>query len=272
MADHKLADKRRVSLGEVPAVTMQGMPNRRASKAEGEARRRLATRMITAGAKVRAARLRRRITQKELGRRVGLSQSTVSGMELGEGASLSVLTWERTAVALDLPLDFAIGRDAHEPPPDAGHLDMQVLMLRLGRHLGVTGTFELPTKPLDPTRSTDVGWRDDVRRRLTLIECVNRFGNINASIRSSDRKRADALQLAEAFGHGDAYCVHACWVVRDTRRNRELLTKYREIFVSRFPGSSRRWVNALTTGAEPPPEPGIVWCDTAATRLFEWRP
>ena len=42
-----------------------------------------------------------------------------------------------------------------------------------------------------------------------------------------------------------------------------------EVFASRFPGSSR--VEALTRGDPPPAEPGLVWCDVSATRLFAWR-
>ena len=250
---------------------MRGMPNRRRSHQEAEARRRLGERMRAAGARVRQARLRRTLTQSELGRRVGLSQPSISGIELGEGATLSVLTWERTAVVLDLPLRFEIGRDPIEEPADADHLAIEELMLRLGRLPGYHRTFELPTKSADPMRHTDVGLRDDTHRRLTLIECVNTFGNINASVRSSDRKRAEAEEVAAAVGHGRPYSVHQCWVVRATRRNRELLTRYPEIFSTRFPGSSRVWVRALTATATPPILPGLVWCSVDANRLFAWR-
>jgi transcriptional regulator with XRE-family HTH domain len=225
--------------------------------------------MRVAGTKVRAARRRRGWTQLQLGARVGLSQSAVSRWESGEGAAFSVLTWERAAMVLDLPLDFRLGRDALELPADAGHLAVQELVLRLGRITGRRRTFELPTKPADPARSTDVGLRDDILRCLTLIECVNTFGTINAAFRSSDRKRADAKALAA--GHGQPYSVHVCWVVRATRRNREIVARYPEIFAARFTGSSRDWVRALAEGGRPPDEPGMVWCDVNATRLLEWR-
>ncbi len=61
------------------------------------------------------------------------------------------------------------------------------------------------------------------------------------------------------------------WVVRAAARNRALVARYPEVFAARFPGSSARWVAALTHGTEPPPEPGLVWCDVGATRLFAWR-
>jgi transcriptional regulator with XRE-family HTH domain len=237
-----------------------------------EAHRRLQPLLQREGRKVRNARRRRKWTQSELGRRVGLAQSTISQFERGEGGTLSLATWQRIALALDLSLDVQFGRDALEEPSDAAHAGIQELVLRLARPLGYGRTFELATKPADPSRSTDVGLRDDDRRRLIQLECWNGFGSINAAVRSTDRKRADAEQLAIAVGHGEAYSVHVCWVVRATRRNRELIARYPEIFASRFPGSSRAWVRALTIGSPPPAEPGLVWCDVAMTRLFEWRP
>jgi hypothetical protein len=84
------------------------------------------------------------------------------------------------------------------------------------------------------------------------------------------RKLAELEDMAVARWGEDAR-VGLVWIVRATRRNRALIAKYPEIFASRFPGSSIGWVRALTLGTEPPTEPGLVWCDVAATRLFEWR-
>ena len=97
-----------------------------------------------------------------------------------------------------------------------------------------------------------MGLTDDVNRRLIQVECVNVFGNVNASIRSSDRKRAEAEELAIALGHGEPYTVHQVWVVRATQSNRALLARYPELFATRFPGSSLAWVKALTKGTPPP--------------------
>ncbi len=248
-----------------------GMGNRKRWPLDAEARRRLTQAAQQAGQKVRRARRRRNQTQAQLGARCGLSQSTVSDLELGRGAALSLTAWQRVSLVLDLPLKFELGRDALEEPVDAGHLAIQELVLRLGRAAGYRRTFELPTRPADPSRSTDVGLRDDAHRRLVLVECVNTFGNVGAAARSSERKRAEAEALAVAIGNGQPYAVHVCWVVRATRRNRALLTRYPEIFAARFTGSSRAWVDALTKGAAPPREPGLAWCDVNATRLFAWR-
>lgn len=182
-------------------------------------------------------------------------------------------TWFAMSVVLDVPLKLEFARDALTEPADAGHLGIQELMLRLGRQLGCTRTFELPTRPTDPALSVDVGWRDDARRALILNECWNTFGNINASVRNTKRKIAEAEALAAALGgDGGPYRVAACWIVRDTRRNRELIARYPEVFASAFPGSSANWVRALTVaGAPVPSDPGLVWSDLGGTRVFGWR-
>jgi transcriptional regulator with XRE-family HTH domain len=223
------------------------------------------------GAKVRQARRRRRWTQRELARRVGIAQPTISKVERGDGSNLSLELWQQVALVLGLPLRFELGRDVLEEPRDAGHLQIQELMLRLGRQTGRRRTFELPTKPADPSRSVDVGLIDDAARSLIRIECVNTFGDIGAAIRSSDRKGSEAKALAISMGRGAAFTVHECWVVRASRRNRELVNRYPELFTTRFPGSSRAWADALSRGSGPPLARGLVWCDLKATRVFEWR-
>lgn len=181
---------------------------------------------------MRRARKRRRWTQAQLGQKVGLSQSAISKLERGLGGALSLLVWQKVALVLGLPWTLELGRDALEEPADAGHQGIQELVLRLGKVAGYRRTFELATKPSDPSRSTDAGLIDDANRRLLQVECVNLFGNINAGIRSSDRKRAEAEALAISIGHGRPYAVHLCWVVRATRRNRHLIATYPEIFES----------------------------------------
>lgn len=247
------------------------MGSRRRSTLSLAARRTVQPVLTREGGKLRRARKRRGWTQVELARRVQVAQATISEMERGEGGTLSVELWQQVAIVLGLALDLTLGRDALEEPVDAGHLALQELLLKIGRLAGYGRTYELPTKPSDPSLSTDVGLTDDANRRLLQVECVNTFGNINASIRSSDRKRAEAEQMAIAVRHGQPYAVHQVWVVRSTRRNRALLARYPEIFAARFTASSKAWVRALTTGAPPPTEPGLVWCDVRATRLFEWR-
>lgn len=225
-----------------------------------------------AGAAVRASRKRRHLAQEVLARNVGVSRSRLADIETGDGAGLPLDTWFALGEALGRPFKAEFVRDRLEQPADAGHLDIQELVLGLGRHVGYDRIFELATRPADPTRSSDAALLDRRQRRLILNECWNTFGNIGESARSSDRKMAEAAQLAIAMaGDGPPYQLGLCWIVRDTARNRELIARYRHIFEARFPGSSTAWVRALTEGGPIPAQPGMVWCDLRATRLFAWR-
>jgi transcriptional regulator with XRE-family HTH domain len=223
------------------------------------------------GRQVRSARRRRRLTQAQLGGLVGLSQSEISRLELGLGTGAPIGVWLSIAAALGLLPRFELARDPREEPVDAGHLVVQELLLRLARAIGATGQFELPIGSSDPALSVDVFVRDDRRRRLVVEEACNSIRDIGAAARSFQRKLAVAADLAVAIGGTTPYAVHGVWVVRATRRNRELVARYPEVFARFFPGSSSRWVAALETGTPAPAEPGLVWTNVAATRLFGWR-
>ena len=189
---------------------------------------------------------------------VGMVESRI---ERGIGnPDLDVL--QRIALALDRPLIVSFGgRDPSEAPADAGHLAIQELVLRLGRAVGYTGSFELPTRPAEPWRSADVGLASDARRWLIHAECWNTIGDVGAAARSSARKLAESRGVLRSLGGAATARLASCWIVRATARNRALIARYPEVFASRFPGSSRGWVDALVTGSAPPSEPGLVWCD-----------
>lgn len=202
-----------------------------------------------------------------------MTPARVSQIETGHGAGAGLEVWYALSEALRVPFKAEFGRDSTAELLDAGHLQLQELALRLGGQTGRARTFELRTKSTNPSLSIDVCVRDDDQRLLIVQECWNTFGNINASVRSTQRKVSEAQELAVAIG-GDlgAYVVVACWIVRETRRNREILARYPEVFTSAFSGSSRAWVKALTQpGARPPADMGLVWCDLRARRIFAWR-
>jgi transcriptional regulator with XRE-family HTH domain len=247
------------------------MPKRKRPELAAEARRLNLEQLARAGAELRSSRERRRLTQEQVARRAGISRPTESAIERGFGGSHTLDTWQRLALAIDRPLRIEFGRDRLEETADAGHLAMQELVLRLGRSAGFRGGFELATKPTDPSRSADVGLRDDRRRLLLLVECWNSIGDIGVAARSTNRKLAEGEQLAVVLGGERPHRVAGCWVVRASRRNRDLVARYPEVFAARFQGSSVGWVLALTAGRNPPEEPGLVWCDVASTRVFAWR-
>jgi len=221
------------------------------------------------GGDVRASRERRHWTQQRLADRSGIDRQVVGRIERGT-TRLDLDALQRIGAALGRRLEVRLGRDPLEETIDAGHLAMQELVLRSGRAAGYTGSFELPTRPAEPWRSIDVGLGSPMRRTLLIVECWNTIGDVGAAARSTARKVTEAEDLA-AGRWGSGATAAGVWVVRASARNRALVARYPEVFASRFPGSSRAWLRALTVGEAPPPDPGLVWCDIGATRLFEWR-
>lgn len=250
--------------------TKEGARGRaRRSTVEAEAARRSRERKSRLGGQIRSVRLRRAWTQADLARRAGLGRQVVGRAERGIGP-IDLETLERISVALDVPLVLNLERERGIDVQDAGHLAMQELVLRTTRAVGFEVRFELATRPSEPWRSSDVAIANEHRQLLIGIECWNAISDVGGSSRSSTRKQAELEAQAVARWGADGQARHV-WVVRATARNRELVTRYPEVFAARFAGSSRVWVEALTTGAVPPTEPGLVWCDVGATRLHAWR-
>jgi transcriptional regulator with XRE-family HTH domain len=221
------------------------------------------------GREIRAARLRRGWTQAQLATRAGVGRQVIGRLERAV-TRLDVDVLQRIGLAFGRRLEITYGRDPTELTADAGHLAVQELILRVGRDAGYSGTFELATRPSEPWRSVDVVLASPSKRTMLLVECWNTFGDLGAATRSTTRKLAEAEDLAAARWGADG-TIGSVWVIRATARNRALVARYPEVFASRFPGSSRAWLEALTNGAQPPPRPGLVWADVGATRLFEWR-
>jgi transcriptional regulator with XRE-family HTH domain len=193
----------------------------------------------------------------------------ISRIERGE-RRLDLEVLERLAIVFGVYLAVSLGRDPTEDVADAGHLAMQELVLRRGRANGLTRQFELATKPAEAWRSADVVLGSDPQHTLVDIECWNTIGDVGAATRSSSRKQVDLEQVAVGRWGEDAI-ARLVWVVRDSAKNRELISRYPEVFATRFPGSSRAWVRALTRGGPIPEEPGLLWCDVRRGRLYEWR-
>jgi transcriptional regulator with XRE-family HTH domain len=145
----------------------------------------------TLGGVTRGARVAKRWSLADLARRAGISVARSSEIERGLGARAPLETWVALGIALERPLAITFTRPVGEPissPSDAGHLEIQEHLLQLARTSGRQGSFEVPTKPTDPARSTDVGIRDEPTRTRILAECWNTFGDLGAAVRATHRK------------------------------------------------------------------------------------
>lgn len=243
---------------------------RRASRTQVQVagRREAAAIAATVGGQVRQARRSRRMTQAALAARVGLSGARLSEIERGLGARAPLEAWIALGIALGRPLAVTMSRplgprDAEDEA--AGHLRVQEHILGLARATGRAGTFELPTRPADPRRSTDVGLVDRQHATRILIECWNTFGDLGAAVRATQRK------VAEATATWPDDRIASVWVVAATAANRAIVARYPHILEAAFSGPSRVWARALEEGTAPPTAPGLVWFDPSTSRLTEHR-
>jgi transcriptional regulator with XRE-family HTH domain len=209
----------------------------------------------TIGGRVRSARVEVHLTIEALARRVGISPSRLGDAERGLGATMPLRTWVRLGIALDRPLAVTLTDVRARGVADAGHLELQEWVLRIARGRGWKPGLEVPTRATDPRYSIDVLVR--AGERLLLLECWNTMRDFGAAVRSTQRKIAEAEELAVAVG---AAGVHACWLVRPTAANRDLVRLYPEAIRARFEGSLA-WVRVFRDGAAPPPALGFVWLD-----------
>lgn len=211
--------------------------------------------------------------QTTLARRVGISQARLADIEAGRGGGAPLELWLAIAGVLGRYLRFEFARDPQQELADAGHLDIQELLLRVGRAGGWERLFEARSRDYGSDLSVDVKLVDRKACRLVIGECWNTFGDLGKATRSGERKLQHADEQAVAVAaEGEPYQVGLVWIVRDTKANRALVARYPQIFEARFPGSSAQWVKALTElGVPLPTEPGLVWCDLRATRLFARR-
>src|SRR2546426_639378 len=98
------------------------MPRPKRSEISADARRFNREHLAALGGELKKSRKRRRLTQQKLCEMVGLSQSSISALERGDGGSFSMDTWQRVFTALERPLRFDVALDPMQDVADAGHL------------------------------------------------------------------------------------------------------------------------------------------------------
>lgn len=109
---------------------------------------------------------------------------------------------------------------------------------------------------------------------VIAFEVMDWFEDVGARFRDWDRRIERVRQLAagtRSVQGSDGIrlpIVAGCWVVRDTRRNRDLLRDHATLFAARFPGDGRALLDALAGGAPLVPDSTLLWVDVAGKRLF----
>ena len=191
----------------------------------------------------------------------GLSQSCWSELERGHGAKMSLRVWMRAADAVGSDLrSYLEALPGAGAPRDAVHLGIQELVASTAAGGGWRAAAE--------QLAGGSGFADLVLSRgeqRVLLEVWSWLADVGEAFRSWERK-------LERLSAADGGAVNGCWVLRATRRNRDLVTAHRTLIGARFPGSAAAWLTALSNPAvTPPPEAGLVWVTVRGDRLFASR-
>ena len=209
---------------------------------------------------MRDARLTAGRTQKQLAASAGISQARESELERGGGASTSIETWSSLAAAVgEQFVGFLERAPGAAQPRDIEHLRRQSALIELA---SAGGWSALPELAVDPgsirSRSIDVVLMREATSEAVVVEVWDWFNDVGASLRGLDAKVTALGQRLAA-----EWRIEGLFIVRDTRRNRQLVAELRPLFAARFDGSSLGWLNALRSpGTTMPDGHGLLWSDS----------
>lgn len=157
---------------------------------------------------------------------------------------------------------FLEGVPGAERPRDIEHALRQSALIEFAASGGWRGLPELAVDLAVRSRSVDVALTREVRREAAVMEIWDWFDDVGAAFRALDAKKQLLLDRLNSEAQGPRWRVAACFVVRDTARNRRLLNELRPLFVARFRASSHAWLSALRDPETPMPmDDGFLWSD-----------
>jgi transcriptional regulator with XRE-family HTH domain len=231
------------------------------------------------GRALKEGRERHEWTQAEAAFKAGLSRSEWSTLELGRKSS-TLRSLNRAAHAVNSSLSAYLEQvSAASLPRDAVHLRNQELVLRVAAIGGWRGVPEAALdRELARSRHADVvlerrqppGTPDE----YALCEVTDWVEDVGEAVRDFQRRLAalDLYAVSRMRGEEPPPKPSGFWLLRATKRNRQLVGEHRNFFRARFPGSGRAWFAALTQPSAPiPNEPALLWVSVSGERIFAAR-
>jgi transcriptional regulator with XRE-family HTH domain len=190
--------------------------------------------MIRIGLEFLAGRLAAGLSQRQIGRMVGVSHATIGRIERGEARTLSIALAARIAAVLGLELSVGL-HPAGPPVRDKAHL---ALIERFRSRVSPTLRWrtEVPIPIAGDLRSADVVM--DGGSFGVLVEAETRLHDVQALERRIGAKQRD-LALPRIV-----------LLVADTATNRRTVAAVPEL-ARRFPVTARTCLGALASGRDP---------------------
>lgn len=229
------------------------------------------------GRAIREVRIHLGLRQVDLSRRSGVSQRTVSEIELGRLERVRLETLRMVAEALDIRVSldtwWRSGRIDHLL--DRGHAALVEHVVRTLRDAGWIVRVEVTFNEFGERGSADVVAWHPAERVLLVVEVKTRIDDTQEATSTFSKKiRLLPAILAREEGW-DPVMVGRVLVLADTRRNRDLVRDHAATFDAMWPKRTadvRRWVQRprATIAAAPASSPamrgtfGGIWFVPAA--------
>jgi len=180
---------------------------------------------------LRAIRRRKRWSQRQLGQRIGISQSEMSRRERGSLESCSVPELEQWATALGAHLTLDLRVDGERPLTDARHAAVQNWIVKLLRAAGWIVEAETSFNHYGDRGRIDVLGYHPTLRILLVIEIKSRLDDAQDLLGRLDVKRRIAPKIAAERGWPIAAVVPMI-VFREDRSTRRRLSDHQGLFAS----------------------------------------
>lgn len=215
---------------------------------------------LALGALFRLVRVRRRLRQRDVGQRAGVSDAIVSRIEHGQLGPITHATLERVARVLEIRLDYRARWHAGDLDRLAGR-DHSLLVERFAGRLGSAGW---------ETRSevTFAIWGDrgavdllawlPAARSLLVVEVKTEITDVGETLRAFDVKIRHAAAVAASVGWTSPAIVSAALVVAETRTNRRRISAHAQTFRGLLPDTGRE-LRALLGGNRDRPVRAITF-------------
>jgi hypothetical protein len=222
-------------------------------------------------------RRRSGLKQSDAAARAGISRGRWGDLEVRSDPGATLATLSRAAAAVGGSLEAYIREtSAADAPRDSVHLKNQNLVIGLSKAGGWTA---LPEEFIDrearTSRAADVLLERtssvDRTREYSLWDIHDWIEDAGAAVRNFAR-RVDGLEqfaIARMASDEELPRTGGVFVLRATRRNRDLVQENRHFFKARFPGAAKSWLASLRDTAAPVPrEAALVWVSVNGERLF----
>ena len=211
---------------------------------------------VAIGREVRRMRVDAGLTQRRLAALADIDHGFLSLIERGlREPSLAVLVAIATALGGTVNVRLYPGTGPRLTDPIQARITEALVRIL---HPRWTRMLEVPV--YRPVRGViDLVAHDQVANIAVATEVQSQMHRLEQQLRWSNEK-ADALPSADFWRFANPTPrIERLLVLRSTRRNRELATRFAETLATAFPAASFEAYRALTTPGEPWPGSALIW-------------